>query len=97
LESDGVDNEKSSCLYTLKQSPLVVIMYQVGRMDICCRFPHVVTFRVSLPFDQVLKDPVSPRIPVILYLLHLILRFITDQIWRRLGEVGPVCGRFAIG
>jgi len=97
LEGDGVDSEKSSCLYTLKWSPLVVITYQVRCVDVYCGFPHVVTFGVPLPFDQILKGPVSSGVTMVLDLLHFILHLITDQVQGRLGEVWPVCGHFAIG
>jgi len=97
VKSDGVGSKKSPCFYTLEWSPFVVIAYQVRCMNICCRFPHVVTFGVPLPFDQVLKDPVSSEVPVILYLLHFVLRFIINQVQRGSGEVRPVCSCFAIG
>jgi len=97
LRDDRIVGEKLSCFYALEQSPLVVVTYQVGCMDIRCRFPCIVTFRVPFPLDQILKGPVSPRVPMIPDLLHFILRFITDQVQRRSGEVRPVCSRFAIG
>jgi len=75
----------------------VVVTCQVGCMNICCGFPRVVTFGVSLPFDQILKDPVLSGVTVVPYLLHFVLRFIINQVRRRSGEVGPVCSRFTIG
>jgi len=32
-----------------------VMLYNQGGMDLVSRFPCVVTFRVSLPFDEILK------------------------------------------
>ena len=97
MESDGVSSEESPCLYTLERSSFMIVMYQVRCMNICCGFLRVVTFGVPLPFDQILKDPVSLEISVIAYLLHFVLHLIINQVRRRSGEVGPVCSRFTIG
>ena len=97
MKSDGVGSEKLSCFYTLKWSPFMIVMYQVRCMNVCCGFPCVVAFGVSFPLDQILKDPVLPKVSVIAYLLHFVLRFIINQVRRRSGEVGPMCGHFAIG
>ena len=33
----------------------MILFYKVGGMDICSIFPCVVTFRVSLPLDEILE------------------------------------------
>jgi hypothetical protein len=69
---------------------LVVLFYEVGGMDVCSAFPCVVTFQISLPLDEILKVFWSTEIPVCLYLFHLILFFIIDQIRWQSGEVWAV-------
>jgi hypothetical protein len=66
-------------------------------MNIFCRLPHVVCFRVSMPLDQVLKLLVVSMILVTADLLHFIFCFSVNKVRWWLGKVGPVGGHFAIG
>ena len=41
--------------YLLKRAALMVLLYEVGGVDIYSVFPCVVTFGISFPLDEVLK------------------------------------------
>jgi hypothetical protein len=41
--------------YLLERAALVVLLYEVGGVDVCSAFPCVVALRVSLPLDEVLE------------------------------------------
>jgi len=51
----GTLKRKASSFYLLERVPFVIKFDEVGRMDLIGVFPSVVTFRVSLPFDEVLE------------------------------------------
>ena len=59
-------------------------------MDICDVFPYVITFRVSLPLDEILEAFQSTEVLVHLYLFYLVFLFIIDQVRRWSGEVWAV-------
>jgi hypothetical protein len=59
-------------------------------VDLIGIFPSVVTFRVALPFDQILQGLAPPPGPVGTDLFHFILFFAINQIWWWSGEVGAV-------
>ena len=46
-----------------------------------CRLPHVVAFRVSLPFDKILQLFLPPMMSVAVDGLDLILFFIIHGVW----------------
>jgi hypothetical protein len=66
-------------------------------VDVFCRFPCVVCFGVSVPFDQVLELPVASIMSVTVDLLHFIFCFSVDKVRQWPGKVGSVCSCFAIG
>jgi hypothetical protein len=68
----------------------VIEFDELGRMDLIGVFPGIVTFGVTLPFDQVLQGLGPPPGPMGTYLLHFIFLFPINQIRWRLGEVGAV-------
>ena len=70
---------------------------QFWRMDLIGIFPSIVTFGVSLPFDEVLEHPRPSMTSVASYQLHFIFCFSINQFRRRSGKVWAVRGRFAIG
>jgi hypothetical protein len=61
-----------------------------GGMDLIGIFPSVVTFGVTLPFDQVLQGLVAPPSLVHADLFHFILLFSINQIRGRSCEVGAM-------
>ena len=83
--------------YVVQGRLSVVVLDRFRGMDIPDRFPRVVAFRVSLPFDQVLQGLVAPKEPVITDQLHLVFFFSVDKVRWWSGEVGAVCDGFAIG
>ena len=68
-----------------------------GHMGLISIFPGIVTFWVSLPFDQILQGLAPPPGPVGMYLLHFIFLFSFNQIWGRSGEVWSMCLCFGVG
>jgi hypothetical protein len=63
---------------------------ELGRMDLIDIFPGIVTFGISLPFDQILQGPGPPPGPMGTYLFHLVFLLSVNQIRWRSGEVGAV-------
>jgi hypothetical protein len=61
------------------------------------RFPSVVAFWVSLPFDEVLESSGSSVASVANDALNFKLLFSINQIGRWTREIGSVGGRFLIG
>jgi hypothetical protein len=59
-------------------------------VDLIGIFPSIVTFRVPLPFDQVLRGLALPPGPMGMYLLHFVFFFTINQIRWQLGEVWSV-------
>ena len=50
-----MEEGEESPFYLLEGLAFVVLFYKVGGMDIFGVFPCLVTVRISLPFDEVLK------------------------------------------
>ena len=69
----------------------------VRGMDVPGRFPCIIAFRVTFPFYEILQGLAAPEMPMIVDLLHFIFRFSIDKVRWWSGEVGAVCGSFAIG
>ena len=46
---------RESSFYLLKGAALVVLFYEVRGMNVFSTFPCVVTFRISLPLDEILE------------------------------------------
>jgi hypothetical protein len=63
---------------------------ELRRMDLIGIFPSIVTFGVTLPFDQILQGLGPPPGPVGTYLLHFVLLFSINQIRWRSGKVRAV-------
>ena len=61
-----------------------------GGMNLIGVFPGVVTFRVSFPFDEILKGFAPPPGPMGMYLLHFVFFFSINQIRWWSGKVWPV-------
>jgi hypothetical protein len=80
----------SSGFYVASGQRLMVEFDEVGSMGLIGVFPSVVTFRVALPFDQILQGLVPPPGPMGTYLFHFIFFFSINQVWWRSGEVGAV-------
>jgi hypothetical protein len=59
-------------------------------------FPGVVTFGISLPFDQVLQGFVASPSLVCMDLFHFIFFFSINQIRGRSCKVGPMCWCFSV-
>ena len=75
----------------------VIGFKNIRGMDVPGRFPCVVAFWVAFPFYEILQGPVAPKVSVITDLLHFIFCFSIDKVRWWSGEVGAVCGSFAIG
>ena len=73
----------------------VIGFKDIRGMDVPGRFPGIVAFWVAFPFYEILQGLVTPKIPVITDLLHLVFRFAVDKVRWRSGEVRAVCGSFA--
>jgi len=63
---------------------------EVWCMDLIGVFPSIVTFGVSLPFDEILEHPRSSMTSVASYQLHFIFRFSINQVRRWSGKVGAM-------
>ena len=97
VKSDGATRVIRVAIYAKAGCPLFVFLDQIWGMDGACGLPGVVTLWVSFPPDQELEFFVSPEIAMCLDGLHLILLFSVDKVRWWPGEVGAVCGGFAIG
>ena len=74
----------------------------IGLNDLGCvhrvdRLPCVVTFRVAVPFDKVLKGSGASMTSVAPYLLHFVFLLSIDKVRWWPGEVRSVGGCFVIG
>jgi hypothetical protein len=56
-------------------------------MDLIGVFPGVVTFGVSLPFDEILQGFALPPGPMGMYLFHFVFFLAINQVWQQSGEV----------
>jgi hypothetical protein len=66
-------NPDASCFYASQSVSLVIKFDESRHMDMISIFPSVVTFRVALPFDQVLQGLAMPPSLVSTDLFHFIL------------------------
>jgi len=83
----GILKRKESSFYPLERIVSVIKFDEVRCMDLIGVFPSIVTFRVSLPFDEVLERPRLPMMSVALYQLHFVFRFSINQVRRWSGKV----------
>ena len=58
--------------------------------------PGVVSFGVSLPFDQILESSPFPKVAMISDGLDFIFLFSVDDVWGRPREIGSVLFRFSV-
>ena len=65
-------------------------------MDLVSWFPCIVTFRVSLPFDEVLKSFRASELSVCDDSFDFVFLFSVNEVRRRSGEVWTVRSRFVI-
>ena len=86
-----------SCFYVRYGRLSVIGFKNIRGMDVPGRFPCVVAFRVTLPFYEILQGLVAPEVPVVTDFVHFIFRLSVDKVRWWSGEVGAVCGGFAIG
>jgi len=86
----GVLEGKESSFYALERVVFVIKFDEVWGMDLIGVFPSIVTFGVSLPFDEVLEHPRPSMMSMAPYQLHFVFHFSINQIGRWLGEVGAV-------
>ena len=70
---------------------------QIWRVDLVSGFPHIVTFGVSFPFDEILELLRPSVTSVIQDVFYFILFFSTDKVRWGSGEVWSEGWRFVIG
>ena len=86
----GILKQKESSFYPLERVPLMIEFDEVRCMDLIGIFPSIVTFGISLPFDEVLERPRPSMMSMAFDQLHFIFCFSINQIRWWLGEVGAV-------
>ncbi len=67
------------------------MFYKLRGMDLISWFPCVVTFRVSLPFDEILKLFRSSELLVCDNSFHFVFIFSIDEVRRWPGKVWAMC------
>ena len=75
----------------------MVVLYALRCMHLPCWLPHVVTFRVPLPFDEVLEGSRPASTSVVDHAFHDIFLFPSDKVRWWLRVVGSVRQCFMIG
>jgi hypothetical protein len=75
----------------------VIGLKQIRCVDLVSRFPCIVTFRVSFPFDEILELSRPSMTSVVEDTLHFVFFFSADKVRWRPGEVWSIGGRFLIG
>ncbi len=65
-------------------------------MNLVCRFPCVVTFGVSLPFDEVLQSFLPSELSVCDDSFHFVFFLSINKVRRWSGEVWAVRSRFMV-
>ena len=96
-ESEGATRVIGVAIYAKVGRPLFVLFHQIWGVNGVSGFPCVIAFRVSFPPDQELESFVSPEVAMCLDRLHFVFFFSADKVRWWSGEVGAVCGSFAIG
>jgi hypothetical protein len=66
-------------------------------MNLIRGLPRVVTFRVPLPFDEVLEPSSLAMTLMVYHMFHFIFFFPINKVRWWLGEVGTMCCRLMIG
>ena len=73
-----------------------VMLDKFRGMNLVCWFPCVVTFGVSLPFDEVLEPFQSSELPVCDNSFYFVFLFSVNEVRRWSGEVWPVRSCFMV-
>jgi hypothetical protein len=97
MKSDGMFEAGMSCFYARDGRLSVIGFKGVRGMDVPSRLPSVIAFGIAFPLYEILQGFVAPESPMIADLLHFVFFFSFDKVRWRPGEVGAVCGSFAIG
>ena len=74
----------------------MISLYEVWGVHLVSWFPSVITFRISLPLEEVLELFSPTMTSVAPYLLHLVLRFSCDKVRWWSGIVGSMGVRFDV-
>ena len=74
----------------------VVVLDQVGGMDISGILPGVVGVGIAFPLQEILQAPAPPKGPVIDDGLHFVLRLISHEVRWWAHEVGTVGRSFDV-
>ncbi len=74
----------------------LIMLDKFRGMDLVSWFPCIVAFRVSLPFNEVLKSFRSSKLSVCDYSFDFVLFFSIDQVRRGSGEVWAMCSCFMV-
>ncbi|SRR5229473_3272764 len=67
--------------FIVKRVLSVIGFNELWGVDLISWFPSVISFWISLPFDQVLEGSRPPRMSVINDLLNLVFFFPLDEVW----------------
>ncbi len=74
----------------------LIMLDKFRGMDLISRFPCIVTFRVPLPFDEILKPFRSSELSVCDDSLDFVFLFSINEVRRWLGEVWAVRSCFMV-
>jgi hypothetical protein len=77
----------AACFYNFQSISSMIEFDEVGCMDLIGVFPSVVTFGVTLPFDEVLQGLVTSPSPVAADQFHFVFFFSINQIRGRSRKV----------
>ena len=87
----------SSSPFIEKGVLLVIGVNHLWSMDLVSRFPGVISFGITLPFDEVLEGSSPAEMTMVDDPFNLILFFSSDKVRRGSRIVWSMCGHFAIG
>jgi len=86
----GILKGKEASFYPLERVVLMIKFDEVRGMGLIGIFPSVITFGVSLPFDEILELSRASMTSVASYQLHFVFCFSINQVRRWSGKVGAV-------
>ena len=98
LNGGGTDVDPPTRLspFNLWWMCLVILTDQLIGEYIAVILPGIVSFGVSLPFDQILESSPFPKMAMIPDGLDFIFLFSINDVWGRSREVGSVLFRFLV-
>jgi hypothetical protein len=82
-----MSDSNAVCFCSFQSISSVIEFDEDGCMDLISVFPSVITFGVTLPFDEILQSFVTSPSPVATDLFYFIFFFAINQIRGRSGEV----------